>query len=333
MSDSPRKEKLPSNVRKRRHKLQRILAEHQSAKIRYPHKAPEIFTLQTKEYAEQCCKMFDELKDHLEHGFPVHLDFSEVRHLTGGPILYLLSIMDIWDQQSACDIKGNTPANPNLKHYFEQSGFYDHVSVSPLARTRASKEDPHILRITNGHKASHSSPPIPKVLDFIAEQTGLPRRTGTKSLFTALAEIIGNVLDHAYAKQGLPYSPTWWLMASTSLRGMHLVILDNGDTIPQTVNKRLTEKFKSIMNSNNSGFILSALNGKVPRSATKKSYRGQGLPIIKEMPQREPELFEKIIIVSGKEYVTLVPGKVPVTESLEHAFFGTLYSFDIRSSK
>lgn len=276
--------------------------------------------------------MFDEFKDHLEHGFPVHLDFSEVRHLTGGPILYLLSMMDIWDQQRACDVKGNTPANPDLKHYFEQSGFYDYVSVSPLARARASKEDPHILRVTNGHKASHSSPPIPKVLDFIANQTGLPRRTGTKSLFTALAEIIGNVLDHAYAKQGLPYSPTWWLMASTSLRGMHLVILDNGDTIPQTVNKRLTEKFKSIVNSN-SGFILSALNGKVPRSATKKSYRGQGLPIIKEMSQREPGLFEKIIIVSGKEYVTLVPGKAPVTESLEHAFFGTLYSFDIRSSK
>ena len=122
-------------------------------------------------------------------------------------------------------------------------------------------------------------------------------------------------------------------MASKSLQGIRLVVLDNGATIPQTVDKRLKESVSQKLLNRNQKFILSALNGNVPRSATKKSYRGQGLPIIKEMSQREPGLFEKIIIVSGKEYVTLVPGKAPVTESLEHAFFGTLYSFDIRSSK
>ena len=201
-----------------------------------------------------------------------------------------------------------------------------------MNKAHQSQSAPFILRIMKSdeiptHKTSQR---LIKILDFIAQHSGRVPRTGTKALYTILQEIVGNVIDHAYTERDLQYFPRWWLMATATPEGVRLVVLDNGDTIPQTVHKRLDEKMLQRLNIKNS-FIESALQGGIPRSSTKKSYRGQGLPTIYELTN--DQLFEKSVIISGKEYVTLIPGQSPKAEALEYRFFGTLYSFNIRSAK
>ena len=317
---------------KSRRKLRTSLAHHQKAKIRKHHQAPELCTLENKDSANECCQMFEKFKNDLEQGFPVFLDLSLIKELSCGAILYLLSIMEIFKQQKACDVAGNRPLDIYPRLFLESSGFFKYVNTSRLNHYSQGNSETYILRIIKSdeiptHKTSQQ---LTKILDFIAQHSDRAPRTGTKALYTILQEIVGNVIDHAYTEQDLQYFPRWWLMATTTPHGVRLVVLDNGDTIPQTVNKRLDEKMLQRLNIKNR-FIESALQGSIPRSSTKKSYRGQGLPTIYELTN--DYLFEKSVIISGKEYVTLIPGQPPNAETLDHRFFGTLYSFNIRSAK
>ena len=108
-------------------------------------------------------------------------------------------------------------------------------------------------------------------------------------------------------------------MASKSLQGIRLVVLDNGATIPQTVDKRLKESVSQKLLNRNQKFILSALMEMSLVPQQKNHIEGRDCLLSKKC-RKESRGYLENNHCFWKRICTLVPGKAPVTESLSTLF-------------
>lgn len=280
--------------------------------------APELLTFERKNCAEDALKFFDAMFQYLEEGTPLFVNLSNVRYLTAGPLLYLLSLMEIAKQRKILSIRGNRPSENSNRafSFFEQSGFYKYVI--PTFEVIENND-------TNVYQIRKQGVNVkPEIIADIQDFLGLPVPL-SQMLYDALSEAIGNVNEHAYLNVNKHFSPNWLIMASKDSQVAHIVVLDNGETIPLTVKRRSFIEKHSLLWNGDTSLVWSALKGD-RRSRTEQAHRGKGLPSIFSI--RNCPGLKRVILLTGNVYVSAEKENV-IHTGLNRKFHGTMWAFDI----
>ncbi len=232
---------------------------------------------------------FQQIEKRISIGTNIYLDLSKIESLTGDAILYLLSIANRTKLlEGKGSIQGNVPENDEARKYLEASGFYKYVRSSStfipinqnfFAIRRGVLVDPTTLKeaIMFSIEKSRNNSTIKSFLK--------------NDIYRSLNEATGNVAQHAYSKNGL--DRYWWLMVEflEEKSKLRFYVLDNGLGISETIAKKIKERIFDLLielfiNHTDADYLLSALKGEF-RSATKKKYRGFGLPEIRSIAENK----------------------------------------------
>jgi len=262
---------------------------------------------------EEALAMFNKGFGHKEAHQEVYVNMSEVSTMTPDAILYLVSQLHYYDRLPSVRIAGNMPADPECRRLLVESGFTKYV------RSNVPEPEPSakILSIKSG---SLVEPEIAKqVIDFSRGHLGIQRNKNSKSIYATIIECMANTRDHAYGPEDKDRQ--WWLIAryNDAEDKVEFAFLDNGYTIPRTIQQNFVEKAIGI----DSSLIESALNGKF-RTRTRKRHRGKGLPRMKQY--NDQGFIKDLTIVSRRAFVRCNTGEVKNTGS---RFHGTLLTWSL----
>jgi hypothetical protein len=258
----------------------------------------------------------------IEKGIPLNIDVSDVTQLCPDALLYTVATFDHYKQLGqSYKIRGNQPRNRVCKQLFEQSGFYEYLSVAPYVPKQAS----NILTIER-HSQVYGAL-ASNLLRFCKENLPGADSMVSKRNYRAILEMMGNTCEHAYHKHKL----RWYMMAVyfPEEKAIRVAFLDNGLGIAATVHKNFPEQIREWfgiqkLKPSQSALILSALEGKL-RTRTQDGFRGKGLPAIFQCYQEGT--MRDLVIVSKRARLDFRNGQF---RDHRHTFNGTLFGWTIK---
>lgn len=282
--------------------------------------APQNFSI--KDNPSEVSDFFDNIvkftKERKNDTF-IMFDLSLVEYITADAVLYLLAIMRDLQKLGLAHHKfsGNLPKNKYARNYIIQSGFLDYVQ-SEIDKDYTNSQCVQIMANNRYNQLSTK-----KICDFVNENTEIERKD-TKFLYVLINEMMLNTCQHAY-KLNTTQLNQWYMFVQKDSKTLKYTFLDIGSGIPKTVQKRFTERFWNT----DSSIIVSALNGDF-RTATKKEFRGKGLPKIKECVFEHK--LNNFTIISNKGYCSLkLENNMPKIEESEmkKPIVGTIYYWEM----
>ena len=164
--------------------------------------APKVFSILKN--PEETIWFFHELQQRLEDHKRTELNLRDVELLTTDALMYLLALVDIFDQQGVVHLRGNVPKNPDARRLIIASGF-----LNIIARRRViDRPDPKVMAVKMGKRgepeiakevASFSSDKIgtldegtrlraqeAAIYETLMECMGTPINTPTRTIFLTL---------------------------------------------------------------------------------------------------------------------------------------------------
>lgn len=285
-------------------------------------RAPENFNL--LENIDETIAFFCAVDNFINAGKRIYFDLSEVKNISSDGILYLLSRLEHNRQKRiSVSIKGNYPKDQMCREILEKSGFPDYVYSG---KSLSVHSDPDVYSTKSGRYVMPEK--SAEVKRFAMKCLGKEESNETKDIYKIIIECMTNTRQHAYISNGR-YSK-WWLMALfNKVAGrVHFTFCDNGYGIPYTVRKNHTEQLRAIFSGipiiklQDNSLIKAALEGNF-RSRTGLTYRGKGLPKMKEIAENGS--IENLIVMSRKG---CVDSSFKNVKELPGIFHGTLLSWD-----
>lgn len=211
-------------------------------------------------------------------GKRLYIDISKIENLTIDALMYLLAIVNNLNNnfQGRFLFSGNAPANPKIRKLFNESGFYSFVKrigKEPITKNSDT------LQIVSGRNSDDGV--AKRMSDFFVEKTGM-NKINCRFLYAMMVELMSNTFKHAYNDDKLLY-PRWYCFAEYKKEEnlIAFTFMDTGEGIPSTVRKNFAERLDILKIKSESNYVISALNGEF-RTSTGKTYRGKGLPRIRE---------------------------------------------------
>ena len=202
----------------------------------------------------------------------IFIDMSNINEMTVDALIYLIALIKNIKKEykGTFSFSGNIPLDEKCSRIVKESGFLDHMQSTNIETLISSKKIQ--IRSGNNVDAKMSS----QICDFIHKITNTTRKD-TKVLYNIIGEMMNNAVHHAYDEND-EYAQKWLLYAEKSEDKFKFTFLDTGLSIPKTIYKKFFtgDYFKSDYK-----IVVDAFNGYMT-SQTKKSYRGKGLPSIKE---------------------------------------------------
>lgn len=291
---------------------------------RYEFPAPLIFSISENpvDTIEYFNRLLSFVSDKRNRNKRVHIDISRVNKLTSDALMYLLAIVNDLKNEEKINIhfSGNEPVDANIRTIFAESGFYDFVRYQGSKLLTRNKNN---IQIVSGEKCDTEV--AKKISDFVCEKGGLSIRQ-CKFLYNIVIELMSNTNKHAY--EGNEFLlPHWYCFAKYDKdeEAITFTFMDTGSGIPTTVCKRLSEKASVFNIRTDNEFVISALNGEA-RTATKLSYRGKGLPTIREFCSTGK--IKDLYIITNKAVVT-VNGLGIKGYDLSNPIRGTVFKWKI----
>ncbi len=253
-----------------------------------------------------------------ENKYDVFINMKELTLITPDALLYLLSFLDYFKIKNIFkhNLGGNLPENEKCAQLIIESGFPNYVKM--IQKPEYKSKD--FLKIEKNSIVK--SDIADKVLKFAEEKINYSNRDVSESIYVTIVECMTNTKQHAYNNVG-----NWWLIAqyNAEVNKIQFCFLDNGQGIPKSVKMTFRERFLELLpitNNQHSKLIFSTLNGEF-RTKTGFSYRGKGLPKIKQYS--DEKFVDDLVIISNKGYVNLNNNEL---KELEHKFYGTLLSWN-----
>lgn len=272
---------------------------------------PEIFSLLHN--LDETLNCYNSILGAVEHHKNVYIDLEKIKVITPDALLYLLLIIEKVPMKRSFTLIGNSPKDQAVKRLFQCSGFYKYVQSS---NTHQCSDD--ILAVETGDQVD--SEIAGKVVKFARDKLQLTDKALTRQVYAIILEAMINVIEHAYPEKHRPGKfSRWWLMAiyNKEKQKVHFALVDNGETIPKTVQKKVLEG----VFSDDAKLLHSTMLGE-NRSSTGLAYRGRGLPRVREYAERKQ--IENLFILSGKAAF-----KIDVQEcTIKSPFVGTLLAWD-----
>lgn len=282
--------------------------------------APKNFSI--LENSEELILFFKEFRDawpRVKNGF--FMDMSGVEHITGEAIMYMLSMFKRFNGEYPrfYNVKGNLPNNESARNLLLMSGFTNYMNIRGNFMPTKSNS---VIQIREGQKVKPQL--AGEVVHYINKCLSWEPRKYSRQLYGAIIECMYNTRDHAYIeKDSLPY---WYLMTffDETTKEITFIFLDLGVSIPATVNRKVHEKIFEMTNPNSDvAYVLSALQGKIKRTRTRKSYRGKGLPALYACLTNKH--IKEMTIISRRSFIRVDKDDL----NLKHAFLGTMVVWKI----
>ena len=261
-----------------------------------------------------------------EHGTQFYIDSKEVESATVDALMYLIAILqnDTVNNYMNYSFAGNYPLNEKASKVYAESGFNDYV----FSKMRKLPHSTDKMRIICG---KDNSPTAAKELSDFVMTNLCKTRKDIQPIQKVLIELMSNVFHHAYEKNGF-MAKKWYMYAEHVDDYIRCVFVDTGFGIAKTARKNFKEKIRLTlgMKVDDAGIIKSIFDGDF-RTATNKTYRGNGLSAVRE--NVNSAIFEKFEVFSGRGRV-IIPksdeSRMIISMCYENMLYGTLYQFVIK---
>jgi anti-sigma regulatory factor (Ser/Thr protein kinase) len=273
---------------------------------------------------EETCEFFNEIikfiLDDRNYKKSVFVDVSKIKTFTIDALMYLLAIINnLRDGKNKISFSGNEPVDSNVRRTFRESGFYHYVNYRGKVALTKNEDS---FQIVTGE---NSAPEVArKISEFVMDRTGTKKQLWS-FLYIIMIELMSNTHKHAYNNNAL-LSPHWYCYVDYDGQNLlSFTFMDTGEGIPSTVRKNFIEKIDLLKLKSEGKYVESALKGDF-RTETELSYRGKGLPKIREFCSNNKIQNMKIITNHAKVAVN----KKNIDARETDAFLkGTLYYWQI----
>jgi hypothetical protein len=277
--------------------------------------APSVFSFVTN--TEEMIKFLDEIKRTARNGRNIHIELGGLKSLSYDAILVLLSRIKEDRFIFGVTVKGNEPSDPALKQLFSDSGFYDYVPRTAAATPPRGKGS-----IRNRTASLVEASKTAGLVEFASEKL-----TGSavtwKGVQRVFLECMSNTKDHA---SGDEHAEPWWACALVNEPEgkVQFSFLDNGVGIFQSVRlRRFQQVLRTVGLRDHPSILKELLSGEIG-SRTGLSYRGKGLPAIRDTEVLRHEI-ENLVIITNDVYAR--PGK-EVYRGMNRRFEGTFFYWE-----
>ena len=217
-------------------------------------------------------KINNEIKKCKLNYLKIFIDMSNINEMTVDALIYLIALIKNIKKEykGTFSFSGNIPLDEKCSIIVKESGFLDHMQSTNIETLISSKK----IQIRSGNNVDTKM--SSQICDFIHKITNTTKKD-TKILYNIIGEMMNNAVQHAYDETD-EYAQKWLLYVENSENKFKFTFLDTGLSIPKTIYKKFFsgDYFKSDYK-----IVVDAFNGYMT-SQTKKSYRGKGLPSIKE---------------------------------------------------
>ncbi len=253
------------------------------------------------------------------------IDMSNTKYISSDALMFLLTIIQNTRGQKILPIDwiGNFPKEPNVREFLKRSGYLNYMRTS--AENIIQVDDNIQIKSGTGYnyiENDQNKDIRQEIIDFSCQKLNKDKKD-VNYLMTMLTEMITNIIDHAYQKQGL-FKHQWYIFVENNIDKITYTFMDNGLGIPTTIRKSIIEKIIETINAEAEyKYIETALSGVHKRSETGKRERGNGLPSIYE--QYLNKKIENFVIISNKAYYS-ENKKYDLKEGLN----GTVFYWEIK---
>lgn len=230
------------------------------------------------------------------------IDMQNVEQITSDALMYLLTIIKNTRGERILPINwiGNFPKNEEVNQYLKRSGYLNYMQT---AQENIVQVDNNInIKTGVGYEYLDKGTVIDirqQIIDFTCIKLN-KEKTKINYLMTMLTEMITNIRDHAYDKDGL-FKHNWYIFVENKEDRITYTFMDNGLGIPSTIKKSVIEKvFTAFDWDKEYKYIEAAVKGIEKRSKTGLIERGNGLPSIYE--QFTNKNVENFVIISNKAF-------------------------------
>lgn len=252
-----------------------------------------------------------------------YIDMKLTDVITSDALMYLLTIISSTRGTKLLPIswKGNLPENREVKDYVKKSGYLKYMRTS----TENIIETDDNIQIKHGVNYIYGDEKLDirrEIIDFTCIKLNKDKLK-INFLMTMLTEMITNISDHAYQKDGL-FKHEWYIFVNNEKDRITYTFMDNGLGIPTTIRKSLKEHVIEFFRAETEyKYIEAAVKGIEKRSETGLIERGNGLPEIYE--QFITQNIENFAIISNKAYFS-ENEKRDLREELK----GTIFYWEIK---
>lgn len=253
------------------------------------------------------------------------IDMSNTKYISSDALMFLLTIIQNTRGKKILPIDwiGNFPKEPDVREFLKQSGYLNYMKTS--AENIIQVDDNIQIKSGTGYnyiENDQNKDIRQEIIDFSCQKLNKDKKD-INYLMTMLTEMITNIIDHAYQKQGL-FKHQWYIFVDNNIDKITYTFMDNGLGIPTTIRKSIIEKIIETINAEAEyKYIETALSGVHKRSETGKRERGNGLPSIYE--QYLNKKIENFVIISNKAYYS-ENKKYDLKEGLN----GTVFYWEIK---
>ena len=288
--------------------------------------APEIFCI--KENPKEVVKFINKLNNYLENRIPAFIDLSKVTYIAHDAIVVLLSILSLF-RKRGIDFNGNFPNDDRCRHTLTNSGFFSNLYETQSVKYDTSAQSKNVIR-KHGKEASGS---VAKELIAICTQNIWAQKCRCQGVYRILIELMQNT--HAHASHQAPGTENWWLAVNYDSNSNKecFSFVDYGMGVFSSLEgKRENEKFygmldvlrKKLIDPSNAKLLQSILEGELHKTSTGESYRGKGLPGIRQALERNQ--ISNLYIITNDVYANVCENNFA---TLQHAFNGTFIYWEL----
>lgn len=255
-----------------------------------------------------------------------YIDMKSTEIISSDALMYLLTIIGNTRGEKFLPIswKGNLPDNIDVKNYVKKSGYLKYMSTSydNIIETDNNIQIKHGVGYTYGEDSNDIRQ---EIIDFTCLKLNKDK-TKVNYLMTILTEMITNISDHAYQKEGL-FKHEWYIFVNNEEDKITFTFMDNGVGIPTTIRKSIKEHIIEFFNAESEyKYIETAVSGVEKRSETGLIERGNGLPEI--YGHYVLDNIKNLIIISNKAYFS-ENKKYDMKEELK----GTIFYWEIKKEE
>lgn len=251
------------------------------------------------------------------------INMKNIEIISSDALMYLLTIIGNTRGTKILPIiwKGNLPDKITVKEYVKKSGYlkYMKTSIENVIETDNNIQIKHGIGYTYGNEKTDIRK---EIIDFTCEKLKKDKAK-INFLMTMLTEMITNISDHAYQKEGL-FKHEWYTFVNNLEDRITYTFMDNGLGIPTTIRKSIKEQIIEFFNAETEyKYIETAVCGVKKRSETGLIERGNGLPEIYD--QFVSPNIQNYAIISNKAFFG-EKIKRDLSETLE----GTIFYWEIK---
>lgn len=285
---------------------------------------------------QEVVTFIEKLEECLENKKTVFVILKKVKSIDYGGVTVLLSVM-IKFNESRIKFNGDFPEDLLIKNIIINSGFFDHFGKKSENRSRYTIGRSNQI-LTHAEKNVTASIGLPIMEE--ASRTIWGEKKALKGLQRALLELMQNTNNHAVkSEKGEKH---WWLSVNHDEKNkvVSFVFMDHGIGIFSSLYDKPREskwyKWEDKMGvgsapkEKNNQLLKNLLEGTMHATVTGESFRGKGIPALKEVLNRGQ--------ISGLHVITNnVFANVDNDEYLlmSKSFNGTFYywEIDVNSNK